>query len=238
MLKDAVIESKSDFGVGFDGDGDRIGVIDDEGFFIYGDMLLAILAREFLERNPGEKVMSEVKASKVLYDDIAARGGIPFMWMAGHSAQKAKMKEDNIKLAGETSGHIFYGENYNYDDALYAAVKLINFISTRGLKLSDIRKDFPKTYSTTEIRVETGDEKKFKVIEEITSRIKRSGRNFINVDGVRVETRDGWWLARASNTLPEITTRCEALSEDGLNVCKAELKQQLNESGLDISFEN
>ncbi|MDR3079044.1 MAG: phosphomannomutase/phosphoglucomutase [Rickettsiales bacterium] len=236
MLKNEVTSNGCDFGIGFDGDGDRIGLLDDEGFFIYGDQLLALLARDFLRDNPGEKVMSEVKASRVLYDDIASHGGIPVMWMAGHSSQKTKMKADNIRLAGETSGHIFYGENHNYDDALYASLKLINFISRDNIKLSDVRKSFPKTYSTKEIRVHTGDERKFEVVKEIITRVRQSGKSFVNVDGLRVETEDGWWLARVSNTLPEITTRCEALSEEGLELCKGELRRQLNDCGLDIDF--
>ncbi|MDR2778090.1 MAG: phosphomannomutase/phosphoglucomutase, partial [Rickettsiales bacterium] len=237
MLRERVIANGYDLGVGFDGDGDRIGVIDDRGTFVYGDQLLAVLAREFLRENSGEKVMSEVKASKVLYDDIASHGGVPVMWKAGHSTQKAKMKSDGIKFAGETSGHIFYGDNHNYDDALYAAVKLMNFLSKSSVKLSSIVESFPKTYSTAEIRVKTGDQRKFKVIEEISERMKRNRRKFIDIDGLRVETEDGWWLARASNTLPEITTRCEALSKKGLDLCKAELKGQLEESGFTIDFD-
>jgi phosphomannomutase len=236
MLRDSVIGNGCDFGIAFDGDGDRIGLLDNKGTFIYGDQLLAILARDFLRHNPGEKVMSEVKASKILYDDIAKHGGIPFMWKAGHSSQKTKMKEDNIKLAGETSGHIFYGENHNYDDALYASIKLINFVSTDNLRLSDILESFPKTYSTKEIRVHAGDKRKFEVVEEIVARIRKSERNFVDIDGIRVENGDGWWLVRTSNTLPEITTRCEALTEEGLASCKAELKKQFNDSGLDIDF--
>ncbi|GHU28371.1 hypothetical protein FACS1894152_6020 [Bacilli bacterium] len=237
MLKKEVVNNGCSLGVCFDGDGDRLGVIDDKGSFIYGDQLMTILARDFLAHNPGEKVMSEVKASKTFYDDIVSHGGVPVMWKAGHSALKAKMKTDNIRLAGETSGHIFYGDNHNYDDSLYAAVKLINYISENNLKLSVIIESFPKTYSTTEIRLKAGDTRKFEAVGEIVERIRKSGRKFIDVDGVRVETKDGWWLIRASNTLPEITTRCEALSEDGLNICKSELKEQLNESGLDIDFD-
>ena len=236
MLKKAVVDNNCDFGVGFDGDGDRVGIVDSEGFLLYGDQLLAILAREFLKDNPGEKVMSEVKASKVLYDDIVEHGGIPVMWKPGHSAQKAKMKEDNIKLAAETSGHVFYGENYNYDDALYAAVKLMNFVSNSDTTIAEIRKSFPKTYSTSEIRVEVGDDKKFEIANEIAERMKKEGRKFVDVDGIRVETKDGWWLVRGSNTQPDITTRCEALSEAGLEECKKDLRNQLNLSGYDIEF--
>ena len=181
--------------------------------------------------------MSEVKASKVLYDDIVEHSGIPVMWKPGHSAQKAKMKEDNIKLAAETSGHVFYGENHNYDDALYAAVKLMNFVSNSDTTIADIRKSFPKTYSTSEIRVEVGDDKKFEIANEIAERMKKEGRKFVDVDGIRVETKDGWWLVRGSNTQPDITTRCEALSKAGLEECKKDLKGQLNLSGYDIDFE-
>ena len=236
MLKKAVVENHCDFGVGFDGDGDRIGVVDNKGFLLYGDQLLIILAREFLKDHPGEKVMSEVKASKVLYDDIKAHGGIPVMWKPGHSAQKSKMKSDNIKLAAETSGHMFYGENHNYDDALYAAVKLMNFMSRSNETIADIREAFPKTYATSEIRVTVGDDKKFAIANEIAERMKKAGRKYVDVDGIRVETEDGWWLVRGSNTQPDITTRCEALSPEGLEKCKADLKHQLNLSGYDIKF--
>jgi phosphomannomutase len=237
MLKKAVVTNDCDFGVGFDGDGDRIGVVDNRGTFLYGDQLLAILARDFLKQNPGEKVMSEVKASKVLYDDIRAHGGVPIMWTAGHSSQKAKMKTDHIKLAGETSGHIFYGENHNYDDALYAAIKLMNFIGSSPQKLSEILQQFPKTYSTPEIRVEVEDTKKFDLMREIIQRVRQKNRKFLDIDGVRVDTSDGWWLIRASNTLPELTTRCEALSQKGLKDCQKELADELAQSGLTIKYE-
>lgn len=236
MLKKAVVDNNCDFGVGFDGDGDRIGIVDNEGFLLYGDQLLAILAREFLKDNPGEKVMSEVKASKILYDDIAAHGGIPVMWKPGHSAQKSKMKSDNIKLAAKTSGHVYFGENHNYDDALFAGVKMMNFLSNNNENIADIRKSFPKAYSTSEIRVEVGDDKKFEIANEIAERMKKEGRKYVDVDGIRVETEDGWWLVRGSNTQPDITTRCEALSEEGLEKCKEDLKHQINLCGYDIEF--
>lgn len=238
MLKKAVVENGYDLGFGYDGDGDRIGVVDDKGNLLYGDQLLAILARDFLEKNPGEKVMSEVKASKVLYDDIKNHGGIPVMWKPGHSSQKSKMKSDNIKLAGETSGHMFFGENHNYDDCLYASMKVINFLSKSDKKLSEIIAEFPKTYCTSEIRVEVGDDKKFEIPTEIAKRMKETNRNFIDVDGIRVETKDGWWLVRGSNTQPDITTRCEALSEEGLEECKNDLREQLKLCGFDINFDN
>jgi phosphomannomutase len=237
LLKKTVVENKCDFGVGFDGDGDRIGIVDNEGFLLYGDQLLAVLARDFLKDNPGEKIMSEVKASKVLYDDIVAHGGIPVMWKPGHSAQKSKMKSDGIRLAAETSGHVYFGDNHCYDDAIYAAVKMINFLSDSDKTIAEIRKSFPKAYSTSEIRVEVGDDKKFIIADEISDRMKKENRKFVDVDGIRVETEDGWWLVRGSNTQPDITTRCEALSEEGLNKCKNDLKNQLNLSGFDINFD-
>lgn len=236
MLKKTVVENNCDFGVAFDGDGDRIGVVTGGGKYIYGDQLLAILARDFLKKHPGEKVMSEVKASAVLYDEIVKNGGIPVMWKPGHSAQKAKMKSDNIKLAGETSGHVFYGDNHNYDDALYAALKLMNYLYSSGLRLDDVMRDFPKTYATSEVRVEVGDERKFALVKEIAQRLKSQGVEFIEVDGIRTNFADGWWLIRASNTQPDITLRCEALSEDGLKKCKDGLKRQLKLSGVVVEF--
>lgn len=237
MLGDAVVKNHCDFGVGFDGDGDRIGVVDDEGFMLYGDQLLSIFAREYLKTNPGAKVMSEVSSSLVLYDDIAKHGGIPIMWRPGHSIQKAKMKEDNIKLAGETSGHIFFGENHNYDDAMYASIKLINILANMDVKLSDIRKEFPITYSTKKINIKSNDDDKFRVPDEMAARIKAQGREVCTVEGARVNKADGWWMCRNSSTSPQMTVRCEALSKEGLEECKKEVKEQLNISGYDVNFE-
>ncbi len=237
MLQDEVLKNHFDLGIAFDGDGDRIGIVDNEGFIFYGDQLLDVLARDFLKDFPGEKVMSEVKASKVLYDDIVKYGGQPVMWKPGHSSQKAKMKSDNIKLAGETSGHIFYGENHNFDDALFAAMKLIKYISTNNIKLADIRKAFPRTYASSEIRVKVSDDRRFQIPSEIAERMRQHGRKFNTIDGIRVDTDDGWWLIRASNTEPAITVRCEALSPEGFELCKNEIVNQLNLSGCDMRFD-
>lgn len=236
MLGEEVVKNHCDFGVGFDGDGDRIGIVDDEGYMLYGDQLLSIFARDYLKSNPGAKVMSEVSASLTLYNDITEHGGIPVMWRPGHSIQKAKMKEDDIKLAGETSGHIFFGENHNYDDALYASVKLINILSNSDEKLSDIRKAFPVTYSTKKINIKSNDIDKFTVPDAIAERIKSQGREVCTVEGARVNKADGWWLCRNSSTSPQMTVRCEALSKEGLEECKKELKEQLNLSGYDVDF--
>ncbi len=237
MLGEAVVKNKCDFGIGFDGDGDRIGVVDNEGFMLYGDQLLCVIARDYLKDHPGEKVMSEVSASLVLYDDIAQHGGVPVMWKPGHSIQKAKMKEDNIKLAGETSGHIFFGENHNYDDAMYAGIKLINILSNMDTTLANIRKSFPITYTTKKISIKSNDVDKFAVPKQILERLQAEGRRDIcTVDGVRVKKADGWWMCRNSSTGPQMTVRCEALSKEGLEKCKAEVKKQLNLSNYDVEF--
>jgi phosphomannomutase len=231
-----VVEGSYDFGIAFDGDGDRLGVVDDKGFVLYGDQLLTIFAKDFLRDNPGEKVMTEVKASQVFFDQVEQFNGIPVMGKPGHSNLKTKMLKENIKLAGETSGHMYFGENHNFDDALFAAIKLLNIMSNCDEKLSEIREGFPKTYATREIRVKVGNEKKFEIPEEIAQRLGNSGREFIDVDGVRANVADGWWLVRTSNTEPDLTTRCEALSPSGLEVAKADLQQQLKLSGIELTF--
>ncbi|MDR1498835.1 MAG: phosphomannomutase/phosphoglucomutase [Rickettsiales bacterium] len=237
MLGEAVVKNKCDFGIGFDGDGDRIGIVDGEGYMLYGDQLLCIFARDYLKSNPGAKVMSEVSASLILYDDITKHGGVPVMWKPGHSIQKAKMKSDNIKLAGETSGHIFFGENHNYDDAMYAGIKLINILSNCNESLMDIRKAFPVTYSTNKINIKSNDIDKFTIPNAIAERIKKQGREICTVEGARVNKADGWWMCRNSSTSPQMTVRCEALSQKGLDECKREVKEQLNISGYDVNFE-
>ncbi|MDR2778512.1 MAG: phosphomannomutase/phosphoglucomutase [Rickettsiales bacterium] len=237
MLSEAVVKNGCDFGIGFDGDGDRIGIVDSEGFILYGDQLLCIFARNYLKNNPGEKVMSEVSSSLVLYDDIAKNGGIPVMWKPGHSTQKAKMKSDGIKLAGETSGHIFFGENHNYDDALYASVKLINILTKASDTLTEMRKSLPKTFSTKKINIKSNDVDKFIVPVALAKRLREQGREICDVDGVRVNKADGWWLCRNSSTGPQMTIRCEALSQEGLEECKREIKEQLNLSGYDVDFD-
>ncbi|MDR2777742.1 MAG: phosphomannomutase/phosphoglucomutase [Rickettsiales bacterium] len=237
MLAEAVVRNGCDLGIGFDGDGDRIGVVDGEGFVLYGDQLLCIFARDYLERNPGKKVMSEVSSSFILYSDISRHGGIPVMWKPGHSAQKAKMKSDNIELAGETSGHIFFGENHNYDDALYASVKLINILANSNETITDIRKSFPATFSTKKINIASNDVDKFIVPADIARRMEEQGREVCTVEGIRVNRGDGWWLCRNSSTGPHLTIRCEALSPAGLEECKDEIREQLSLSGYGVDFD-
>lgn len=212
-----VEEKRLDIGIGYDGDGDRIGVVDEKGNIVYGDKLMIIFAREILSRKPGATFISEVKCSKVMYDDIEKHGGRAIMWKTGHSLIKKKMKEENAELAGEMSGHIFFADRYfGYDDATYASCRLLEILTKTGKKISELLSDVPKTYTTPEIRVECPDDKKFVVVQKITDYF-RERYNVIDIDGVRVLFDDGWGLVRASNTQPALVLRFEALSESRLS---------------------
>jgi len=212
-----VAEKRLDLGIGFDGDGDRIGVVDDTGEIIYGDRLMIIFAREILSRKPGAAFVSEVKCSKAMYDDIESRGGRAVMWKTGHSLIKQKMKEVKAELAGEMSGHMFFADRYfGYDDAVYAACRLLEILSSTGKRISDLLADVPATFSTPEIRVACPDDVKFDVVAEATERFRRR-YPVIDIDGARVVFEDGWGLVRASNTQPALVLRFEALSEARLD---------------------
>ncbi|MCJ7772015.1 MAG: phosphomannomutase/phosphoglucomutase, partial [Desulfobacterales bacterium] len=211
-----VKESGLDLGIGYDGDGDRIGVVDEKGDLVYGDKLMIIFAREILSRKPGATIISEVKCSKTLYDDIEKHGGRGIMWKAGHSLIKKKMKDEKAELAGEMSGHIFFADRYfGYDDAIYASCRLLEILANTGKKVSELLADVPKTFSTPEIRVECPDDKKFKVVQKITDFFRKK-YNIVDIDGVRVLFDDGWGLVRASNTQPALVLRFEAMSEKRL----------------------
>ena len=212
-----VKEKRLDIGIGYDGDGDRIGVVDEKGNIIYGDKLMIIFAREILSRKPGATFISEVKCSKTMYDDIEKYGGRAIMWKTGHSLIKKKMKEENAELAGEMSGHIFFADRYfGYDDATYASCRLLEILTKTGRRISELLADVPRTYTTPEIRVECPDDKKFVVVQKITDYF-RERYNVIDIDGVRVLFEDGWGLVRASNTQPALVLRFEALSESRLS---------------------
>ena len=212
-----VKEKRLDIGIGYDGDGDRIGVVDEKGDIVYGDKLMIIFAREILSRKPGATFISEVKCSKTMYDDIEKHGGRAIMWKTGHSLIKKKMKEENAELAGEMSGHIFFADRYfGYDDATYASCRLLEILTKTGKKISELLSDVPRTYTTPEIRVECPDDKKFVVVQKITDYF-RERYNVIDIDGVRVLFEDGWGLVRASNTQPALVLRFEALSESRLS---------------------
>ena len=238
----AVREQGADLGIAFDGDADRIGVVDDSGAMLFGDQLLVILARDVLKQHPKGTIIADVKASQVLFDEIARANGTPLMWKTGHSLIKAKMAETGSPLAGEMSGHVFFADRwYGFDDALYAAVRLLGIVARMDGKLSAVREAMPQVINTPELRFDCPDTRKFGVIEEVAARLKQDGAKVADIDGVRVGTEDGWWLLRASNTQAVLVARCEATSEAGLERLKAALSAQLAASGLaapDFSGEN
>ncbi len=212
-----VRDQKLDLGVGYDGDGDRIGVVDENGNLVYGDQLMIIFAREILSRKPGATFISEVKCSKTMYDDITAHGGNAIMWKTGHSLIKKKMKEENAALAGEMSGHMFFADRYfGYDDAIYATCRLLEILSATGKTISELLADVPKTYSTPEIRVDCPDSVKFSIADSLKKMFQHQ-YDVIDIDGVRIIFEDGWGLVRASNTQPALVLRFEALSENRLS---------------------
>ena len=207
-----VKEKNLDVGFGYDGDADRIGVVDEKGNLVYGDKLMIIFAREILSREPGATFISEVKCSKTLYDDIEKHGGRTIMWKTGHSLIKQKMKEEEAALAGEMSGHIFFADRYfGYDDAVYASCRLLEILSATGKTVSELLADIPETFSTPEIRVECPDHIKFEVVKQVTDYFSER-HDVIDIDGVRVLFPDGWGLVRASNTQPALVLRFEAMT--------------------------
>jgi len=225
----ATVKSNSmDVGLAFDGDGDRIGVVDDEGGILWGDQLMMLFAADVLSERPGATIIADVKASGALFEEIARLGGKPLMWKTGHSLIKAKMAETRAPLAGEMSGHIFFADKYyGYDDGLYAAVRLLSLLSRHGGKLSDLRKGLPQRINTPELRFACADVRKFDVVVEVKNRLKLAAADVSDVDGVRVNTADGWWLLRASNTQPVLVARCEAKDNAGLVRLRSALKEQL-----------
>ncbi len=205
-----VKDSRASLGIALDGDGDRIGAVDEKGNVVFGDQLLAVYAREILGRKPGATFISEVKASQVMYDYITKLGGRAIMWKTGHSLIKAKMQEEKAELAGEMSGHMFFGDRYyGYDDALYAALRLIELLDKADAPLSKLLADLPLAFSTPEIRVDCPDEEKFHLVERVKEAFRQT-HQIIDVDGVRVLFPEGWGLMRASNTQPVIVMRFEA----------------------------
>jgi phosphomannomutase/phosphoglucomutase len=218
---------KADIGIAFDGDGDRIGAVDEQGAIIWGDQLLIIYAREILKELPGATIISEVKASQSLYNDIASRGGRAIMWKTGHSLIKAKMREENAVLAGEMSGHMFFAHRYfGFDDAVYAAARLLEILSKTAAPASSLLADVPRTYTTPEIRVDCPDEKKFPLIEAVRD-IFRKKYDVIDIDGARILMPGGWGLVRASNTQPVLVLRFEADSPQRLEAIRSEVEAEV-----------
>lgn len=233
-LKQLVADKQLDFGIAFDGDGDRIGAVDGKGRVIWGDQLLMILAVPVLEAEPGATLIADVKASQTFFDRVAELGGQPLMWKTGHSLIKSKMKETGAPLAGEMSGHIFFKHRwYGFDDALYASVRLIEAVSASGKSLTEIMDAMPKTTATPELRFQVDEVRKFAIVEEVRDRLSQNGAKVDATDGVRVSTNDGWWLLRASNTQDVLVARAEAADQTGLDRLVAQIDEQLAASGVE-----
>ena len=234
QLKALVANERCDLGIAFDGDGDRIGIVDSKGQVLWGDQILVILARAVLADQPGATIIADVKASRVFQDEINRLGGKPLLWKTGHSHIKEKLMEMDAPLAGEMSAHIFFKHcYYGYDDALYSAVRMLSVLANAEESLAEIRDSLPPYFNTPELRLDCTEERKFDIIEEVRDRLTGNSEISVNnIDGVRVETSEGWWLLRASNTQAALVARCESATPVGLKRLKAELAHQLMESGI------
>jgi phosphomannomutase len=239
QLIDAVRQQGADLGIAFDGDGDRIGVVDSLGRILWGDQMMMLLTEEVLRSHPGAPILADVKASQNLFDRIAALGGVPIMCRTGHSLIKARMAETGAPLAGEMSGHLFFADRYfGYDDALYAAVRFLAMVASWPTgSLAERYDSLPRSFSTPELRIACADDRKFAVIGTVKERLAAAGATVTDIDGVRVSTEDGWWLLRASNTQAVLVARCESATSDGLDRLKATLARVLAEvGGLEVSL--
>lgn len=237
QIIDEVTRGGYQAGIAFDGDGDRIGVVDDEGGILWGDQLLMLYASGVLKDKPGTTIIADVKASQLLFDEITRMGGKPLMWKTGHSHIKSKMAETGAPLAGEMSGHIFFADRYyGFDDGIYAAIRLLDWLAENSIKLSAWRKALPQSFSTPELRIECPDARKFAVIEEVRTRLEKEGASYNDIDGMRVQTPDGWWLLRASNTQAVLVARCESSSQAGLERLKNNLRQHLDAGDVDAAI--
>ncbi len=225
-----VLETQADLGLGYDGDADRLGVVDDQGGLIWGDRLMVVFARDILPSRPGAAVISEVKASQVLYDEISRLGGRPIMWKTGHSLIKKKIREEQAVLAGEMSGHIFFADRwFGFDDAIYASARLLEILSRSGKPMSAMLSDLPATFSTPEIRIYASDEVKFGIVEEVRKALS-ARHEVIDIDGVRAVFPGGWGLVRASNTQAVIVLRFEAETERALADIQEEVRGVLKQA--------
>lgn len=239
-LQKAVRDNGCDIGIGFDGDGDRIGAVDADGKILWADLIMAVYAAEVLKEHPGAHIIADVKCSRVLFDEIERLGGKPVMWNTGHSLIKARALELKSPLAGELAGHICFADKYyGFDDAPYCAVRLLDILSRSGKKLSDLAAHLPKMENTPEVRFHVPAERKFSIAPEILARLRTEnaeGVSINDIDGVRVTTKDGWWLMRASNTEDVLTIRAEGFNTEGLERLKAQLISQLAQSGIGSPF--
>jgi phosphomannomutase len=233
QLQEAVASERCDLGIAFDGDGDRIGVVDALGRILWGDQLMVVLAGDVLTRHPGAPILADVKASQVLFDEIARMGGRPVMAATGHSLIKAKLAEMHAPLAGEMSGHIFFADGYyGFDDAIYVAVRLLGILSRTPYTLAEMRDRLPAVVNTPELRFPCPEARKFEVVHEVRERLRAAKAEMTDIDGVRVRTPDGWWLLRASNTQAVLVARAESATEDGLARLKRALGAELAASGV------
>ncbi|BBD99374.1 phosphomannomutase/phosphoglucomutase [Sphingobium amiense] len=234
-LRALVLSKRLDFGVAFDGDGDRIGVIDHQGRAIAGDRLLGIFAADMLQKHPGAAIVADVKTSQAVFDRIATLGGRPDMWKAGHSHIKSRMKQIGAALGGETTGHLFFADDHpGYDDALYAAVRLIRLLSAARCPVAALADAMPTGAITPELHIPVPDEEKFGIVERVASRLRSAGADMVELDGVRVRTADGWWLLRASNTQGALVVRAEGDDTAALIRLLAELDSHLSAVGLSL----
>jgi phosphomannomutase/phosphoglucomutase len=234
-LRARVLETGADLGLAYDGDADRLGALDEQGTVVWGDQLLALFARQVLERSPGAPILFEVKCSRALVEDIEAHGGKPVMTRTGHSIIKTAMKKSGSPLAGEMSGHMFFADDwYGFDDALYASGRLVQLVAGADRPLSELVADLPRYYATPEIRVTCADERKFDVVEAVRARYRRT-HPVVEVDGARVEFPDGWGLVRASNTQPVLVLRAEGTSPEARDAIERELRDGLRELGVEAA---
>ncbi len=231
----SVVKEKADFGVAFDGDSDRIGLVDETGAILYGDELMVIFSRALLKEHPGATIISEVKSSHRLYEDIERRGGKGIMWKTGHSLIKAKMKETGALLAGEMSGHIFFADRYfGFDDAIYAAMRVLEIADAHSGPVSSLLSGLPKSYSTPEIRVDCIEQQKFELVATVKEQLLRADMKLNDIDGVRVDFPDGWGLLRASNTQPVLVMRFEATTQEGLGRIQETMEKALADASITV----
>jgi phosphomannomutase/phosphoglucomutase len=231
-LQAAVRREQADLGIGFDGDADRIGAVDGQGRIVYGDQLLALLARDVLTRVPGAEIIFDVKCSQGLIEDIAAHGGRPVMWKTGHSLMKSKLHESGAPIAGEMSGHMFFSEGFfGFDDALFAAGRLLRYVASTGRTLGQLVDSIPTYFSTPEMRLECPEERKFEIVDEMRREFSKQYR-VIDIDGARVEFGDGWGLVRASNTQPALVVRFEARTPARLEEIRRVFMEPLRRLGV------
>jgi len=237
QLIEAVQQNQCDLGLAFDGDGDRLGVIDNKGNIIWTDQYMLVLCSEIVNLYANPKIIMDVKCSKVFFDEAKKMNCDPIMFKTGHSPIKERMKELNSPLSGEMSGHICYGDDfYGYDDALYVALRLLRILANTDKSLSDLIENYPKTFSTPETRFDVEEVRKFKIIDEVKNRLQNIEGKIIDIDGIRVETKEGWFLMRASNTQNQLTCRAEAVSKESLISLITIIEDQLKLSGVNYKF--